>query len=192
MLEKGKILRSFWGKNAGSDTKTQLFQGQLLEDEDGQTIEEMHIPGVQYVPPVNSDTLYSRISSAFKIALGIDDKVPKLENLSPGERKAYGSKDGAIVCSIWYKDDGTIQIDTDKDLIANVGGAATVESVGTLELKAPLIKLTGAVECSETIEATGDIIADSGASKISQTTHRHAINSGSSSPGPTAAPTPTP
>lgn len=122
MIEIGKIISSAWKKNRDSDTKTQLFQADLLEDNDTQTLEEMHIPGVQYVPPVDSNGFFGRISEAFKIVLGIDDKVPKLEDLNPGERKAYASKDGAIVCSIWYKDDGTIQIDTTKDLNINTDG----------------------------------------------------------------------
>lgn len=187
MIELGRILKTRIGKNRDATQTTQLFQTQLTEDNDVQETEEMHISGVQYNPPVNSTSFISRISSAFKFVVGINDNIPKLTNLNPGERKAYGSKDGGIVCSLWYKDDGTIQIDTDKDLDVNCAGnvdvnATNVNIIASAEVNITApddvnitgdVKITGDVAVTGKIEATADVVADSGVSPISILGHRH-------------------
>ena len=186
LLELGEIIKSFWDKNGDAETKTQLFQTQLTEDDDTQVVEEMHIPGVQYKPPDNSRTFVARITRAFKIAVGVDDNVPKLETLNPGERISYASDSGSIVCKIHYKNDGTIQFDTDADLIVNtdgdltatVLGATKLISTGDVDITAPNVNITGNLNVTGDIGANGDITADALATAITVLTHFHGGNLG--------------
>ena len=129
-IEIGEILKSEIAKNRDAEEETEIFQTQMVEENDEQRVEQMHIPGVQYNPPVTSRSFVQRVTKAWKFCVGIYDRVPRLTTLNPGERVSYGSKDGAIVCQLHYKDDGTIQIDTDLDLIANVTGDLTATVTG--------------------------------------------------------------
>ena len=104
----------------------------------------MHIPGVQYRPPDNSDTFYSRISEAFKIVLGINDKVPKVETLGKGERIAYASDSGNIVCSVYYKNDGIIEVNGNSDF-----------AVSYTDLNAQLQLLVSAINAALGTKANG-------------------------------------
>ncbi len=167
-LELGEIRKSFWDKNGDAETKTQLFQTQLTEDDDTQVVEEMHIPGVQYKPPDNSRTFVARITRAFKIAVGVDDNVPKLETLNKGERISYASDSGTIVCSIKYNADGSLDIDADSDI--------NITSSGDINIEASAVNVNNC----DVVVTTGDVIADG----ISLKTHFHQGNLGF----PTGAP----
>lgn len=184
MMQFGTILKSRIGKNRDATQNTQLLQTQLTEKEDVQEIEEMHFPGVQYNPPVKSTGFIARVSEAFKFMVGINDNVPKLENLNPGERKAYGSKDGAIVCSLWYKDNGTIQIDTDKDLDVNatkvnviVSDSVNITAPGNVNVTGNILD-DGAIDAADNISSEADVIADSNGVPISLLNHTHLGNLG--------------
>lgn len=141
-IEIGKILRSFIGKNLDSTIETQLFQTELAEEDDGQTIEELHIPGFQYRPTANSRPFVARVTDAWKICLGIDDFITK-ESLLEGERLFYADLNGIITARIHLKSDGKIiigngteelidlidQLLTELQKTVDLGGAA---STGTL------------------------------------------------------------
>lgn len=175
MFDIGTILRSFIGKNRDALAETQMFQAQLLEDDDAQEIEEMHIPGVQYNPPVNSRNFIGKISSAFKFCVGIDDNVPKLTNLNPGEKINYASASGAVVCSIRYNNDGSIDIAAPGDM--NLNGN---------------LKVTGTIDATGNINSELDIIADSLLTAISALKHKHlgALDYDTSAPVTSATPAP--
>lgn len=108
-MEIGTVKKSRIAKNRDADETTQLLQVQFAEDEDAQEIEEQHLPGIQYNPPVDSRGFVSRISAAFKVLVGINDNVPK-ETLEPGERIAYSSDGGAIKAFIKYLKTGVLRI----------------------------------------------------------------------------------
>lgn len=199
--EHGVVIRSFIDKNRDSDVDSRLFQTQLLEENDSQTVQQFQLAGFESRPPAGTRLIISQIGSAYKFSIAEDDGILN-DTLNEGESTVYGSNSGAVVCSVLLKNDGDIQIDTDKDLIANVDGdltatvtgATTVNSTGTLELIAPLIKLTGPVECSSTLDtvgnitseadisADGDVIADALGLAISLINHFHQGNLGFPTP----------
>ena len=110
-IEIGKILRSFLEKNLDSTVETQLFQVELAEEGDSQTIEELHIPGFQYKPSTNNRNFVSRITDAWKICVGIDDFVTK-KVINEGECVIYSQTGGVIQAEIHVKIDGTVIITT--------------------------------------------------------------------------------
>ena len=114
MLEFGKILKSRTGLNRDATEPTQLLQTQFAEGGDAQEVEEMHLAGIQYNPPVDSRGFVSRVSDAFKILVGINDNVPK-ETLQPGELLLYSSDSGAIVGKIKLLKSGNLQLNGSGD-----------------------------------------------------------------------------
>lgn len=196
--ERGEILRSFIDKNRDSDVDTRLFQTQLTQKNDSQTVQQFQLSGFRSRPPDGTKIIVTDLGDgAFKISIAEDDGILN-DSLGLGESFVYSSSGGVVVASVYLKNDGKLQVDTDSDLIANVGGdliatvsgATTVNSTGTLELIAPLIKLTGPVECSETVDAVGNIsteadlsadgdaIADALGAPISLKLHQHLGNLG--------------
>lgn len=113
-IEIGKIINSFIGKNLDSEIQTQLFQTELAEKEDGQTIEELHIPGFQYRPESNARIFVSRITRAWKIAIGIDDFVPKVV-LEEGAVLLYSSAGGVIKAKFLLNPDGKFSLGNGTD-----------------------------------------------------------------------------
>lgn len=96
-----------------------------------------------------------------------------------GEKLIYSrDQDGAIVAKIHLKKDGTIQVDTDKDLVANVGGRTTLESVGDVDLTAPNVNIIGNLNVSKKIVAEEDILSNNAAAAVSLTNHFHIGNLG--------------
>ena len=157
------------GINADDDEETQLLECQLREDDDVQTIEEMHISGVQYNPPVESRAFFSWAWEELKMLIGINDRVPK-EILNPGELLTYASSGGQIVCSVKYNDDGSI------DITVPAGG-----------------NLIGNFNVTGDTNVDGDVIGDFQSTKISLLNHFHLGNlgvntgppvAGSGTPGP--------
>ena len=63
-MEIGTIIRSFIDKNRDADDQVLLHQTQMIEDDDIQTVEQIHIPGFQYCPPENSRGFVGRITRA--------------------------------------------------------------------------------------------------------------------------------
>lgn len=108
-LDIGTIFRSFIGLNQDAVIPTQLFQSSVGEDEDVQIVEELHIPGFQYKPSTNSRDFIARISDAWKVAVGVDDFVPK-ESLLEGERLFYADLAKVITARIRLSPDGTLAI----------------------------------------------------------------------------------
>ena len=79
---------------------------------------------------------------------------------APGEKRLYArDEDGSVVAELWLQGDGSLAIDTDSDV--NINGV--------------IIKSDGSVEIPTSLKVAGKEIAG----------HDHAINSGSSAPGPT-------
>lgn len=186
-LGESTIVSSEIAANRDAEVETQLFQAQLTEDDDVQTIEELHVPGFQYKPHPESRGFYGRIAEAWKIFVGIDDKVTK-ETLVAGESIHYAyDSGGTIVCKTHYKVDGTIQIDTDLDLTINadgdlnatVSGDTILNSTGDVEITAPNVNITGNLNVTGDINADGDVIADAAATLISLINHYHQGNLGS-------------
>lgn len=133
-LEFGDIVRSFIGKNRGAEKETQLFQVELAEKGDAQTIEELHVPGVQYVPAENSKGFVGRVASmAFKVFTSINDQIPK-EDLAAGERLFY-SDDGLVIkARIYLTKDGKIGIGNGTDELIDLFYQTLTELQKTVDL----------------------------------------------------------
>jgi len=194
-MEIGKILRSFIGKNLDSTVETQLFQAELAEDGDQQTIEELHIPGFQYRPAADSRPFIARVTDAWKICLGIDDFITK-EVINEGERLIYADASGAITTKIHLKADGSIDIETLSavnvigDVIADGISLKTHFHQGNLgfPVGAPIQSGGGTTPSSlPTANATGEII-DGPGTNLSTHTHSQANDTGGDTEQDTSAP----
>ncbi len=67
MVESGDITGRSVKKNIDSTTPTQVLQVQLVEDNDVQEVEEMHIPNFQYRPEIGARGFIARVTAAWKI-----------------------------------------------------------------------------------------------------------------------------
>ena len=186
MLKIVKVITQIIQKNRDAAAVSRMYQTEGDEPEDVQEIESIEQTGVQSRAPADSLGVVGRISAAYRVLIGHKDGVAPYA-LEEGERIAYASKDGAIVCYIHYKNDGTIEVDTDADLIANVagsltatvGGKTTLDSTGDTTITTPTLILNGDMQVNGTIDATGiisseaDVIADSAATAISALNHPH-------------------
>ena len=167
-MERGIIKSTKLEKNTILDTDVYAAKTRLSADNDLQTIEPMHQPGVQHRAPKESHGFFSMLGSeAKKFFVSIWDRVP-IQTLEEGERIAYASKDGAIVDQIYYKNDGTIFIKTDKnleaevdgDLIATVLGETILNSTGDVTATTPNFNIIGRLHVTGPIETDDEIIAD--------------------------------
>lgn len=102
------------------------------------------------------------------VAVGYADPVndPKA---AEGEKRIYGRDPttGLSVNEVWLKADGSI-------IMSNSLGAIELKADGSVDINGAIISPIG-----EVTNAAGKVLG----------THVHAINSGSSAPGPTAPPT---
>ena len=114
MIESGEITGRRVAKNMDSETATQLLQVSLVEDGDTQEVEEMHIPNFQYRPETGSRGFIARITQAWKICVGIDDKVTKV-SLNAGEFYLYSTSGGLVKANIKGVNDGTLEINGSSD-----------------------------------------------------------------------------
>ncbi|MDZ7922708.1 MAG: hypothetical protein U5M23_01325 [Marinagarivorans sp.] len=87
-----------------------------------------------------------------------------------GERIIYSRKagDGSIAAEVWLKNDNSI-------ILKNGGGSITLTASGAVNINGVIISSAGAVTVPSSIKVAGKELAG----------HTHAINSGSSAPGPT-------
>lgn len=108
-LEPCTINSSSIGINADDDETTQLLECQLLEDNDVQTIEELHIPNFQYNPPLLSRAFFSAAWEELKVLVGINDRIQKYQ-LSPGEFVLYSSDSGTMKAKIVGLLSGNLQL----------------------------------------------------------------------------------
>jgi len=127
-MQIGSIIRSFIGKNRDAEDDTLQHQTQMIEDDDIQTVEQQHIPGFQYNPPVDSRGFVAKIGNAWKIMLGVFDLIGRL-TLAPGEIALYSSTGGSIIAKIHWKTDGSIEITAPSNVkIINAGGDIIADS----------------------------------------------------------------
>jgi len=169
-LEIGSILRSFIGQNRDAEDEVELHQTQMVEDDDIQTVEQQHIPGFQYNPPVESRGFIAKAGKAWKIMLGIFDLVGRV-SLNPGEIILYSSSGGTIQAKMTFKTDGSIEV-------VVPGG----------------LKITGDMEQTGDYNLTGsaDISIEATIGGIPYTPHLHIDSIGGTGSGPqTAAVVPT-
>lgn len=145
-IEIGTILDSKIEKNQDAENATQLFQIELAEEGDTQTIEELHIPGIQYKPAANSRGFVSRVTSAWKILLGIDDFIPK-ETLAEGERLFYSDDGSVIKTKLHFKNDGSaiLTVPAGLSVIGDLSVTGAVNATGIIksdiDVEGPNIKL---------------------------------------------------
>lgn len=177
-MEIGTILRSFIGKNRDADDNTLQHTTELIEADDIQTVEQQHIPGFQYNPPVNSRGFVARLGSAWRIMLGIFDLVGRI-SLNPGEIILYSSSGGSVAASIRWYANGSIEINAPSDLTLLTGGDLIVR---------------------DDILCDGEVVANASSTPYSMTLHKHSggnlgydvltplPDSGSSNPKPAGAP----
>lgn len=98
-------------QNRDGDHPVRLLQVEFAPD-DVQTVEWMaNSSGDDSAPPVGSRVLVLAISTAYKVAIGIDDEIdPEVE---AGERKLYSSENGAIKAFAYFKKDGGIVVENE-------------------------------------------------------------------------------
>lgn len=113
-LEDGNITGRRVAKNMDSTIATQLLQVSLVEDNDSQEAEEMHIPNFQYRPEIGARGFVAWVTNAWKICVSIDDKVSKV-SLNVGECIRYSTLLGVIKAKITWKNDGTLEINGNTD-----------------------------------------------------------------------------
>lgn len=166
----GTILRTFIAPNGQDEDPTQITDSQLTQDKNVQTVETQKIPGVQYGPTDEKHGFYGMFRAARKIFLSLWDGVAA-QTLDQGDLLLYSSDSSSIVAKIHFKKSGTIQIDTDLDLIANVGGKATIEAATQIDLTASTINLIGNVNISEILTVEKDAIWNNAVAAISGTNH---------------------
>jgi phage gp45-like len=148
--EDGKVIRVYTGKNQDSTDDRLLIQAELAEKNDTQVIEQRQHAGFSSRPPLDNKRLFvTRINNSYLVSLAEEDGILN-DDLSPGETRVYGSDGGSIVCEIYFKNDGSIDI----------------SAPGEINVTAPKVNVTG------------DVIADSGATVISLKNHFHQGNLG--------------
>jgi hypothetical protein len=125
------------------DTPVSTLQVEMSEEDDVQSVEYYRIPGIDSNPLEDSSVVVGDISDAWRVSLGVDDRV--IQERDPGEIEIYSSatvgvaavKKAAVRCLA----DGTIELEV-LDPSAGVsikalGGAIAVEnSAGKFELTA--------------------------------------------------------
>jgi phage gp45-like len=196
-LESGKITGRRVAKNMDSEIATQLLQVSLVEDNDSQEVEEMHIPGFQYRPPTGARGFVARVTQAWKICVGIDDLVPKLSILE-GEAVFYASSAGVIKSKIHVKIDGSIDIETLSSVnvvgdviadgislknhlhIGNLGGTVSAPQMGSVAVPNPALPGVGIDVGANEVTANGKT--------LSTHTHSQANDSGGDVESNTSAP----
>jgi hypothetical protein len=99
-----------------------------------------------------------------------------------GERRTYArDSDGSLVCSIWLRGDGSIEIAS----VLSGGAVATLRADGSMAVTGDL-SVSGDLSSGGTITATGEITAKAGTpAEVSLSTHLHPTGM-----GPSGAPTP--
>lgn len=147
--EKGEILSSFVGKNGNATDNRWLFQAELTEKNDAQIVEKFQHSGFASIPPTGNKIVVQRISNAYVVSVAEYDEIVN-DDLGEGELRIYGSASGSIVCEIYLKNDGSIDI----------------EAPANINITSPQVNVTG------------DVIADSGATMISLKNHYHQGNLG--------------
>jgi len=175
-LEDGKILNSEIKKNIDAEIPTQLFQVELAEKGDAQTIEELHIPNFQYRPEDGARGFVGWITRQWRAFFSINDQVTKLV-INKGECVVYSVSGGVIKAKAHFKKDGSIDI----------------EAAAGLNITGP-VNITGDVDITGTIDATGIIHSDIDVTgpNISLESHLHLGELGGTVGPPTTASVSTP
>ena len=156
--EKGEVIRSFTGKNGNSTDDRWIFQAQLSEAKNSQTVERHQHAGFASRAPEGSKLIITKINGSYLVSVAEYDKILN-SDLAEGETRIYASDGSQIVCEIYFKTDGSIDI----------------EAPTNINITAPIVNVTG------------DVIADSGATQISLLNHFHlgnlGYNTGTPEPG---------
>lgn len=101
-------------KNTLLDTDVYAAKARISSDQDIQTIEPMHQPGVQHRPPTESHGFFTALSEAKKLFFSIWDGVPK-QVLNEGERISYSYDGPTIKTFIKYLKTGILHINGSTD-----------------------------------------------------------------------------
>lgn len=157
-LEIGNILRSFIGKNRDADDDTLQHQTEMVEPDDIQTVEQQHIPGFQYNPPVGSRGFVARLGNAWRIMMSVFDLVGRI-TLNPGEIILYSSSGGNVAASLKFFVNGSA--------LLTVPNGLTVQGNS---------QFNGTIDATGNISSDSDVIADSLATAISLINHYHIGN----------------
>jgi len=181
-LEDGKILNSEIKKNIDAEIATQLFQVELAEEGDAETIEELHIPSFQYRPEDGARGFVGWITRQWRAFLSINDQVTKLV-INKGECVVYSVSGGVIKAKAHFKNDGSIDIEA----------AAGLNITGPVNITGD-VDITGNTTVDGTIDATGIIHSDIDVTgpNISLESHLHLGELGGTVGTPTTASVSTP
>lgn len=177
-----------------SDT-TAYPQGQASYNGKPTDFVRLSVYGVCANAPQGSHLLLIGSQGMESTKFGIEnDFLNRLQDLKEGEAALYNTLTESVVI---LKENGDIECDAKGDIIGTAtgdismtaGGSANVEAATEINLTAPTINLNGDVNVSGDLTATGTVegseLTDG---TIPYSTHKHAINSGSSAPGPTGVP----
>lgn len=182
--EYGEVLRSYTAKNKDADFESRLFETQLTEDGDTQTVQQFQLSGFESRPPTGTRIIVQWIDG-WRISIAEDDGILD-QQLSEGDAKLYGQSGGSVVCSILCKNTGQIDIDANTAVNITAPDDVTIKS--------------GDLVVENDVLCDGDVIANASSTPYSMTKHKHQDgnlgydvltplpDSGSSNPKPAGAP----
>lgn len=155
------------------------------------TAELVTPPGEDCQALPGDTALIVEIDGAGRFVVGGFNDPKNPQEAGPGERQIYSrDENGDKIAYIFLKSDGTIQVN-------NGSGAFEMQAGGNVVINGVTIDTSGNITGAADIGASGTVTAPNGefstsleAGGIELVGHGHVINSGSSSPGPTAGPGP--
>lgn len=121
--ENGTVLRSFVGKNQLSTDDRHLFQAELTQIGDSQTVESRQHAGFRSKPPAGAKLFVTKFSDHYKIAIAEDDGI--IQTLNDGETIVYGSDSGAVVSFIKALVTGILELNGNADFAVRYNALET-------------------------------------------------------------------
>lgn len=126
-MQTGKVTGYEITKNKGSEKKKLILQLEISDPEDIQSIQLLSSSGEISNPPNGSKVISLPIgTNGYKVGIAVDDNIEP-EQLEPGDKIIYSSKDGVIKGRIYLKNNGDI-------LVTNDNGSYKLLEDGTFEV----------------------------------------------------------
>jgi hypothetical protein len=112
-VQIGIVTNSEVTETRDEDTKSLLLQCEITQIDDVQTVELYRQAGEDYRPPDESTVVILAAGRAWKIAVASDDGIESI--VEKGERLLYSSDAGAKKATLYFKKDGTLEVNGDTD-----------------------------------------------------------------------------
>jgi hypothetical protein len=173
-IDSGKVKDRSVRKNRDGDHDVLMLKVEMTEADDVRLVELFTQAGEKFNPPNNTKFAILTIGSAYKIAVACDDGIDP-SGVNPGERKLYSMDEdgGSEVTKLHFKNTGDIDLETDANLNAVIGGTAKV-TASDISLIGP-VSIQGDVEVEGKIHSTDSVESDMEVKVglINLTTHKH-------------------